>query len=67
VRRRRKAEPGRPSLFFIIALILGVLLLFWIFAQLITTPMTPPKRSALLRLLLFAPAIHRSDRSTFRV
>jgi hypothetical protein len=28
-------------------MILGVLLLFWIFAQLITRPMTPPKRTAL--------------------
>jgi hypothetical protein len=46
-RRRRQAESGRPSLFFIVALTIGILFLIWGFARLISRPVTPPKRGSL--------------------
>lgn len=42
-RRRRRSEPGRPSLFFIITLTLGVLLLAWAFIVVISRPPKPQK------------------------
>lgn len=45
IRRKRKDIPaGRPSTFFIIALILGIALLVWVAFQVVTRPATPPKR-----------------------
>jgi hypothetical protein len=40
-------QRGRPSLFFIIAMALGVLLLIWLFGQAVTRPMKPAKRGGL--------------------
>ncbi len=47
IRRKRKDMPaaGRPSLFFIIALALGLILLAWVAFEAITHPQTPPKKT----------------------
>ena len=48
--RPKVDERGRPSLFFIVAMTLGVLLLVWLFAQGVTRqmkPPVPPRKSAL--------------------
>ena len=42
IRRKKKEIPvGRPSIFFIVALALGVALLVWVAYQAVTHPMTP--------------------------
>ena len=42
----RPKEQTRPSLFFMVALALGVLLLIWGFLKVISTPVKPPAKSA---------------------
>jgi len=46
--RREQQQAGRPSLFFIIALTLGVLILLFVFIQTLRHPVKqePPKPSA---------------------
>lgn len=41
-RRPKPKESGRPSIFFIIALAIGIALLVWAFSQMISKPV--PKR-----------------------
>lgn len=39
---RPKPESGRPSIFFIIALLIGVILLIWMFSKSVKPAQTPP-------------------------
>ena len=39
---RPKPESKRPSTFFIVALVIGVAILMWIFSQTATRPSPPP-------------------------
>jgi len=44
-RRPKRKESGRPSIFFILALALGIVLLVWAFSQVVRRP--PNRRGAL--------------------
>jgi hypothetical protein len=47
--RRKKQTSGRPSIFFIAALSIGVALLLWFFVQMLRHPLKqqqPPRRSS---------------------
>jgi len=57
IRRKKKEIPvGRPSIFFIVALALGVALLVWVAYQAVTHPMTPPKKTGTASALTSARA-----------
>jgi hypothetical protein len=47
IRRKRKNMPaaGRPSLFFLIALALGLILLAWVAYEAVSHPVKPPKKT----------------------
>ena len=40
---RTKPESGAPSIFFIIAMVVGVILLIWMFSRSAVKPIQPPK------------------------
>jgi len=43
-RRKRPKESSRPSLFFIIALAIGVAIFIWIATQVVRRPVPPPPK-----------------------
>jgi bacteriorhodopsin len=51
---RREKPAGRPSIFFIVALAIGIALVLWFFIQMIRHPPKPQRTAALQGLIEFS-------------